>query len=256
MRQNPSAVRLHAVQRAWLQELGVEAALLRRYAAPVTPAVSSAPQRMPPQRVDPPVSRPVTPPAARAGLKEHADAAIAAEPKPNPQPSRAVNLMCQRYVPRDVAGIAGQEQVWVVLGEVPGATLAQNRATQLLHAMLAAVRLQPVDPFVRLVPDLPQAQENGFQIQLTQFQNQLRVWQPTCILALGRVAASTLLRTTESLESLRGKVWSCADADGTAVPVVVTYPPGWLLANPRHKAEVWRDLLMARAAACSVQRGA
>jgi len=129
-------------------------------------------------------------------------------------------------------------------------TQAQGRAAQLLHAMLAAVRLQPTDAIMRLQtpPILPHAAEEESPTLQGQIQDHVNRLQPVCILALGRVAAAALLQTTQDLESLRGKVWSYPDAAGDPIPVVVTYPPGWLLANPQHKANAWRDLLLAHAA--------
>jgi len=244
MIQANSALHLNPLQLAWLQELGVEAALLRRHAVPVA---FSAPAARPP--ATPASQNPPNPlRAARAAVvrKPAAPRAQALAPEPQAAPQRAVSLACQLYAPQESAAGSGQAPAWLVVGEV----LAAAGAAQLLHAMLAAVRLQPVDPVARLQAHagLAQADDEARPTLQAQIQNHLQTWQPACVLALGRVAASALLQTTDELESLRGKVWSCVDAAGKPVPVVVTYPPGWLLANPRHKAGVWRDLLLARAA--------
>ncbi|MBE0473750.1 uracil-DNA glycosylase [Rhodoferax sp.] len=74
--------------------------------------------------------------------------------------------------------------------------------------------------------------------------------QPKVILAMGRFAMQLLLSETPPeqarlpLGKLRGQVWRFAD-----VPVVVTYPPAYLLRNGQDKARAWADLCLARAVA-------
>ena len=70
--------------------------------------------------------------------------------------------------------------------------------------------------------------------------------QPKVILAMGRFALRVLLSDTppESarlpLGKLRGQVWRFA-----GVPVVVTYPPAYLLGTGQDKARAWQDLCLA-----------
>ena len=72
--------------------------------------------------------------------------------------------------------------------------------------------------------------------------------QPRVIIAMGRFAMQLLLSETPSeqarlpLGKLRGQVWRFA-----GVPVVVTYPPAYLLRNGQDKARAWADLCLARA---------
>jgi DNA polymerase len=64
--------------------------------------------------------------------------------------------------------------------------------------------------------------------------------RPKVIVALGRVAARTLLNAEGSLSKLRDKVH-----DYCGIPVVVTYHPSFLLRkgqDRRYKAEAWADL--------------
>lgn len=74
--------------------------------------------------------------------------------------------------------------------------------------------------------------------------------QPRVILAMGRFAMQLLLSETPPeqarlpLGKLRGQVWRFAD-----IPVVVTYPPAYLLRNGQDKARAWADLCLARAVA-------
>ncbi|MCX8063735.1 MAG: uracil-DNA glycosylase [Candidatus Hydrogenedentes bacterium] len=66
---------------------------------------------------------------------------------------------------------------------------------------------------------------------------QLEIIKPKVICALGRVAAQTLLKTTESIEKLRGK-WH----NYHGIPLRVTYHPAYLLRNPADKKKAWIDI--------------
>ncbi len=79
---------------------------------------------------------------------------------------------------------------------------------------------------------------------------EIALMQPKVIVAMGRFAMQLLLSETPPeqarlpLGKLRGQVWRFAD-----VPVVVTYPPAYLLRNGQDKARAWADLCLARAVA-------
>lgn len=72
--------------------------------------------------------------------------------------------------------------------------------------------------------------------------------QPKVIVTMGRFAMQLLLsemppeQVKLPLGKLRGRVWQFA-----GVPVVVTYPPDYLLGNPQEKAKAWADLQLAMA---------
>jgi DNA polymerase len=70
---------------------------------------------------------------------------------------------------------------------------------------------------------------------------QIELVQPGIILAMGRFAVQALLRSTEPVGRLRGRVHSYH-----GVPLVVTYHPAYLLRNPQDKARAWDDLCLAR----------
>ena len=65
--------------------------------------------------------------------------------------------------------------------------------------------------------------------------------QPKLIVALGRVAAQTLLQTDGTVAELRGRLHTY-----NGVPVIVTYHPAYLLRNLPDKARAWEDLCLAR----------
>ncbi len=75
---------------------------------------------------------------------------------------------------------------------------------------------------------------------------EIALLQPKVILAMGRYAMQVLLGQdhpgglTLPLGKLRGQVWHYQ-----GVPVVVTYPPAYLLRNGQDKARAWADLCLA-----------
>jgi DNA polymerase len=81
---------------------------------------------------------------------------------------------------------------------------------------------------------------------------QVELVNPTLVVAVGRVAAQTLLGTDVPLAKLRGRV----HALGTARrPLVVVYHPAYLLRSPGEKRKAWLDLLQARQVFERLQRG-
>lgn len=66
---------------------------------------------------------------------------------------------------------------------------------------------------------------------------QLAALQPQVIVTLGRLAAQTLLDTSQPISSLRGR-WQSYEG----IAVLPTYHPAYLLRNPAAKREVWEDM--------------
>jgi uracil-DNA glycosylase family 4 len=70
---------------------------------------------------------------------------------------------------------------------------------------------------------------------------QLQAIGPRVLLAVGKFAAQSLLRSDESIARLRGRVHSY---DGT--PLVVTYHPAFLLRTPQMTRTAWDDFQLMR----------
>ena len=70
---------------------------------------------------------------------------------------------------------------------------------------------------------------------------QIELIKPKLLVALGRISATTLLRTKDSLTAMRGQVF---DYHGT--DLVVTYHPAALLRNPNWKRPAWEDFKKIR----------
>jgi len=69
---------------------------------------------------------------------------------------------------------------------------------------------------------------------------QIELVQPRIILAMGRFAVQSLLKSSDAIGRLRGRVHRYQ-----GVPLVVTYHPAYLLRNPQDKARSWEDLCLA-----------
>ncbi len=78
-------------------------------------------------------------------------------------------------------------------------------------------------------------------------ERQISIISPDYIVALGGVAAKSLIRDTASLSSLRGQIF---DLELTSVElkkpikIIATYHPAALLRNPNWKKDAWTDLKM------------
>ncbi|MCL2877710.1 MAG: uracil-DNA glycosylase [Acidobacteria bacterium] len=70
---------------------------------------------------------------------------------------------------------------------------------------------------------------------------QIAAIQPKVIVALGSFGAQTLLRTTESIGKLRGRL-----TNYRGVKLIATYHPAYLLRSPMEKRKVWEDMRLAR----------
>jgi DNA polymerase len=69
---------------------------------------------------------------------------------------------------------------------------------------------------------------------------QIELVRPRLILAMGRFAVQSLLRSNEPIGKLRGRVHRYQ-----GVPLVVTYHPAYLLRNLADKSRAWEDLCLA-----------
>ncbi|NCP40466.1 MAG: uracil-DNA glycosylase [Rhodoferax sp.] len=176
--------------------------------------------------------------------------------------------MCQgRRAPVLAAPTQTNRADWLVLGEPPDE--AQERAGQpfvgdaglLLDNMLKAVGVcrlghsaaAPAQPSAYLslvlkcrpaLPTAPNAQ--ALQACAAFLRREITLVQPKVIVAMGRLAMQLLLSEDHPqglklpLGKLRGQVWHFQ-----GVPVVVTYPPAYLLRNGQDKARAWEDLCLA-----------
>jgi DNA polymerase len=152
-----------------------------------------------------------------------------------------------------VFGVGKRRAQWMFVGEAPGADEdAQGepfvgRAGQLLNAMLFAIGLKREEVYIANVlkcrppgnrDPLPEEVEHCEPYLI----RQIELIAPRLIVALGRHAAHSLLKTELPLARLRGQRLSY---HGT--PLIVTYHPAYLLRSPADKRKAWEDLCLAKA---------
>jgi DNA polymerase len=140
---------------------------------------------------------------------------------------------------------------WMIVGDAPGEEEDQaarsfaGPAGQLLDNMLKALSLTREQVYLtHALKCCTPVGRNASQVEVshcaTYLARQVELVQPKVILAMGRTAALALLQSTEPLGKLRSQVQSFR-----GVPVVVTYPPAYLLRNQADKAKAWADLCVA-----------
>ncbi|WP_370520562.1 uracil-DNA glycosylase [Thioalkalivibrio sp. XN279] len=158
---------------------------------------------------------------------------------------------------RTVFGVGNRKAEWLVIGEAPGAEEDRRgepfvgRAGKLLDAMLAAAGHARSQVYIANVvkcrpPENRDPQPEEAACCAPYLDRQIALLRPKIILAVGRVAAQRLLQTDAPVGRLRGKIHR-HEPSGT--PLVVTWHPAYLLRRPEAKAEAWRDLVLAMAAA-------
>jgi DNA polymerase len=159
-----------------------------------------------------------------------------------------------------VFGVGNERAHWMIVGEAPGeqedlkGEPFVGKSGQLLDNMLRAVGLTrgeaPADQQVYIANTVkcrPPGNRNPEPAELAQCEpfliRQIALVQPRMILAMGRFAVQSLLRSTEPIGRLRGRVHQYQ-----GVPLVVTYHPAYLLRNPEDKSRSWDDLCLAKEA--------
>jgi uracil-DNA glycosylase family 4 len=157
-----------------------------------------------------------------------------------------------------VFGVGNEQAQWMLVGEAPGEQEDRQgepfvgRAGQLLDRMLTAVGLTRAEAepaqqvyIANVIKCRPPGNRNPLPEEVAQCEpyliRQVQLVQPKVILAMGRFAVQSILRSSEPIGKLRGKVHAYQ-----GVPVVVTYHPAYLLRNPADKALAWDDLCLAR----------
>ncbi len=231
------------------------------FAAPAMAAVAPSAAAPPPvvrQRVD---AAPVAPPAGSADPVPAAPAgAVSAmdwpELKAAVEACRACGLCESRR--QTVFGVGNPQAHWMLVGEAPGeqedlqGEPFVGKAGQLLDNMLRAVGLtrEEAEParqvyIANVLKCRPPGNRNPDPQEVLRcepyLQRQVELVRPRLILAMGRFAVQSLLKTSEPIGRLRGKPHHYH-----GVPVVVTYHPAYLLRNPLDKARAWEDLCLAR----------
>lgn len=157
-----------------------------------------------------------------------------------------------------VFGVGHIEAHWMIVGEAPGQHEDEQgepfvgQAGLLLDNMLRALGLGRGDAgpdqqvyIANTLKCRPPRNRNPEPAELAQCEpyldRQIALIKPRIILAMGRFAVQSLLRSSEPIGKLRGRVHAYQ-----GVPLIVTYHPAYLLRNLADKARAWEDLCLAR----------
>jgi DNA polymerase len=156
-----------------------------------------------------------------------------------------------------VFGVGNTRAHWMIVGEAPGeqedlqGEPFVGKSGQLLDNMLRSIQLGRADAapdkqvyIANSVKCRPPGNRNPEPDELAQCEpfliRQVELVRPKIILAMGRFAVQSLLRSHEPIGKLRGRVHRYQ-----GVPLIVTYHPAYLLRNPEDKAKAWDDLCLA-----------
>lgn len=147
-----------------------------------------------------------------------------------------------------VFGVGNPGADLMFVGEGPGADEDEQgepfvgRAGQLLNKMIEAMGLKREEVYIANVvkcrpPGNRTPERDECETCSPFLYRQIDVIKPRAIVALGAVAAKTLLGLNDTMANMRGQ-WF--DYRGTKLRV--TYHPAYLLRDPRQKGEAWKDL--------------
>ena len=152
-----------------------------------------------------------------------------------------------------VFGIGDPQANLMLVGEAPGAEEDRlgepfvGRAGKLLDKILSAInRSRAKDVYIcNVIKCRPPNNRDPLVSEVEQCEpyllKQIEIMRPKLIVALGRVAGTTLLKVEQPLKDMRGKLH---DYFGT--PLIVTYHPAALLRNSNFKPATWEDFKWIR----------
>lgn len=138
------------------------------------------------------------------------------------------------------------------IGEGPGAQEDRQGlpfvgpAGELLTRIIQAIDLRREDVYIaNIVKCRPPSNRDPRPDEVTAcrgyLEQQIELVQPRVIVALGKVAAQTLLGMDETLGRMRGRWY-----DVLGVPTRVTYHPAGVLRNSQWRRPVWDDMQVVR----------
>jgi uracil-DNA glycosylase family 4 len=153
-----------------------------------------------------------------------------------------------------VFGVGNPQARWMFIGEAPGMEEDARgepfvgRAGQMLNAMIRALGMRRDDVFIaNILKCRPPGNRDPKPSEATScrsfLERQVALVDPTLVIAVGRIAAQSLLATDTPIAKLRGKVHAFGARQR---PLIVTYHPAYLLRSPAEKRKAWQDLLQAR----------
>ena len=152
-----------------------------------------------------------------------------------------------------VFGVGNPDADLMFVGEAPGGDEDiqgepfVGRAGQLLTRIIEAIGMQRSDVYIaNVIKCRPPGNRNPEPDEVERCEpflfRQIDLVKPKVIVALGKFAAQSLLKTSDPITRLRGREYRFRSA--TLIP---TFHPAYLLRNPSSKREVWEDMKKVRA---------
>ncbi len=152
-----------------------------------------------------------------------------------------------------VFGVGNPNADLMFVGEAPGrdediqGIPFVGRSGQKLTQIIEAIGLTREDVYIaNVIKCRPPENRNPDPDEVASCEpflfRQVDTIKPKVIVALGTFAARSLLKTTEPISRLRGRVY-----DYRGVKLIPTFHPAFLLRNPSCRREVWEDMKKVRA---------
>ena len=152
-----------------------------------------------------------------------------------------------------VFGVGNPRARLMFVGEAPGEEEDRRgepfvgRAGQLLTKIIEAIGLTRDQVYIaNVIKCRPPGNRNPEPDEVASCEpylfRQIDVIKPRVIVALGKFAAQSLLKTMDPITRMRGRVY-----DYRGVSLMPTFHPAYLLRNPSSKREVWEDMKKVRA---------
>ena len=156
-----------------------------------------------------------------------------------------------RGATRPVFGVGARDADVLIVGEAPGASEDEQgvpfvgRAGKLLDRMLFAIGCsRATNVYITNIckfrpPNNRDPNPDEVAADWPILERQIELMDPKLVVAVGRVAAQTLLDSKDTLGKLRGRLHRYPRRE---LDVLVTYHPAFLLRSPGQKAKAWDDL--------------
>lgn len=153
---------------------------------------------------------------------------------------------------KTVFGVGDPRARLMFIGEAPGADEDRQgipfvgRAGELLTKIIEAIGQRRDTVYIaNILKCRPPGNRDPLPDEVDHcreyLEGQLQILQPRVVVALGRIAAQTLLGTDQPIGQLRGRWYRFAGAD-----MMVTYHPAALLRNQALKRPTWDDMQKVR----------
>jgi uracil-DNA glycosylase family 4 len=161
--------------------------------------------------------------------------------------------LCRLGRTQIVFGVGNPRAQLMFVGEAPGqdedlqGEPFVGRAGQLLTKIIEAIGLSRDEVYIaNVIKCRPPQNRNPEPDEVATCEpflfRQIDALKPRVIVALGTFAAQCLLKTTDSISRMRGRVFAYRGAQ-----LIPTFHPAFLLRSPDRKRDVWEDMKKVRA---------